>query len=209
MLLKQWAFGDRVVHAGRPEWGVGVVTSAHAERHEGRSCQKLVIRFDHGGLKTISTAHADLRPEGELPMLAAADHAKPEDDPFMAPSGPSSKEIMLRLPDAATDPFSTARARLLASLTLYRFGDQPGALLEWAVAQCGLKDPMTRFNRHELEELFRRWVQIRDEHFREMCFHLKRNDPALLAEGLKLAPPRAANMIRKVDGGPVAPLPRR
>ncbi|MBY0308614.1 MAG: DUF3553 domain-containing protein [Phycisphaerales bacterium] len=199
MLLKQWAFGDRVVHAGRPEWGVGIVAGVVAERHEGRACQKLTIRFDHAGIKTISTAHADLRPESELPMLGAVD-PNPENDPLKAPAGPSSKEIMLRLPEAATDPFSTARTRVLASVAMYRFGDHPGALLDWAVAQSGLKDPMTRFNRHELEEFFRRWVQVRDEHFREMCFHLKRTDPALLAEALKVAPPRAANMIRKIDG---------
>ncbi len=200
MLLKQWAFGDRVVHAGRPEWGVGVVTAAHAEQHEGRHCQKLVIRFDHAGIKTISTAHADLRPESELPMLGAADQ-NPERDPFKAPPGLSSKEIMLRLPEAATDPFSTAKARLAASVAMYRFGDHPSALLDWAVAQSGLKDPMTRFSRHELEEFFRRWVQVRDEHFREMIFQLKRSEPGLLAEAARTAPPRAANFIRKFDGG--------
>lgn len=198
MLLKNWAFGDRVVHAGRPEWGVGVVTSAVPEQHEGRSCQKLGIRFERAGLKTISTAHADLRPEGDMPMLTAKD-SNPENDPLKAPLGPSSKEIMLRIPDVATDPFTTPKARLDATINLYKFSDQGGSLLDWAAMQSGLKDPMTRFSRHELEDLFKRWMMLRDDHLKRLCLEIKRNDPGLIAEAARNAPRGVQQLLRRFD----------
>lgn len=199
MLVKQWSFGDRVVHAGRPEWGVGVIAGTQAEQHEGRSCQRLTIRFERAGMKTISTALADLRPESELPMLGMP--ATPRsDDPLLAPAGPTPKDVMLKLPDAATDPFKTSRARLEASLAMYRFSDQPSSLLDWAVAQSGLKDPMTRFSRHELEDMFKRWTQLRDEHLKELCFALKKTEPGLISEALRTAPRAALHMLKRFDG---------
>lgn len=198
MVLKTWTFGDRLVHAGRPEWGVGVVTSAAPEQHEGRTCQRLVIRFERAGLKTISTAHADLRPESDMPMLTAKDLAQ-HDDPLKAPLGPSSKEIMLKIPDAANDPFSTPRARLQATINLYRFSESGGSLLDWAAMQSGLKDPMSRFSRHELEDLFKRWTMLRDEHLKKLCLELKRNEPGLISEAARTAPRNVQQVLRRFD----------
>ncbi|MGQ0627349.1 MAG: DUF3553 domain-containing protein [Phycisphaerales bacterium] len=198
MLVRQWSFGDRLVHAGRPEWGSGVVTSVQKDSYEGRVCQKLVIRFDKVGIKTISTALADLRAESEMPL-----HTMPEaafsDDPLMKPLGPSPKELMLKIPENATDPFTTPKARIEAMCALYRFSDQGGSLLEWAIMQSGLRDPMTRFNRHELEELFKRWVMLRDEQFKKMIFEFKRNDPALLAQIGRNAPRGAQQLLKRLD----------
>jgi len=200
MLVKTWSFGDKVVHAGRPEWGVGVIASAVAEVQEGKPCQRLSIRFDRAGLKTISTAHADLRPASEMPLISA--EPPKSDDPFAASSsGPQAKELMLKLPDAACDPFSTPRARMVATLALYRYSAEGGPLLDWACAQSGLKDPMTRFTRPELEELFRRFAQIRDEHLRKLAFEFKKTEPGLLAEMLRTAPRGAQQVLRRLDLG--------
>lgn len=199
MLVKHWNFGDRVVHAGRPEWGVGVVTGAIGETVAGKACQKLTIRFERSGLKTISTAHADLRPESDLPMLAARDRHEPEHDPLKLGDGPSARDLMLKLPDQATDPFITPRQRLDNTLALYRFSDQGGSLLDWAAMQSGLKDPMSRFNRHELEELFRRWTQVRDEHLRRLVVELKKSDPGLLTQAARTAPKPALIVLRRLD----------
>lgn len=199
MLVKQWSFGDRVVHAGRPEWGVGVISSAVGEQHEGRACQRLVIRFERAGIKTISTAHADLRPPSEVPLLMAETEKK--EDPLAGFGGPSAKDLMLKLPDAATDPFSTPRARMQATLNLYRYNGEGGSLLDWASVQSGLKDPMTKFNRHELEELFRRFVMIRDEHLKKLAFEFKKNEPGVLAEAQRTAPRAAQQVLRRFDLG--------
>jgi hypothetical protein len=50
-----------VVHAGKPEWGVGVVSSAQNVTQDGKPSQRLTIRFERAGLKTVSTAVASIR----------------------------------------------------------------------------------------------------------------------------------------------------
>ena len=63
--------GDRVLHASKPEWGVGHIARASAETHEGRPVQRLTVRFERAGVKTLSTAHAVLRPApSESPSIA-------------------------------------------------------------------------------------------------------------------------------------------
>ncbi len=57
----KFQIGDRVLHPGKPEWGVGTVASAAGAVHEGTPCQRLAIRFDRAGLKTITTAFVNLR----------------------------------------------------------------------------------------------------------------------------------------------------
>ena len=160
---QQWAFGDKVVHPTKPEWGTGVVTAARRAVHEGRPCQSLTIRFDRAGVKTILTAIARLVAADSLPHLstrAVVEADAPTETNLL--DGDTSlvardpREVMNRLPDAATDPFSTPVARLKATLALYRFTPTGSSLLDWAAAQSGLSDPMSRFNRHELERFLNR-----------------------------------------------------
>lgn len=204
MLLKQWAFGDRVIHTDRPEWGVGVVNSAVNESYQGRPSQRLTIRFDRAGVKTLSSVLANLAPADE-----ALAHAARREEPAYAEHGadplssdaPSLKDALLRLPDACTDPFTTPRARLEATIRLFRFGEHGAALIDWASAQTGLKDPMTRLNRHELEELYRRFVVIRDEHLKKVMLEVKKSDPLLLREIIRTAPKPAQQVMRRLEQG--------
>ena len=69
---------------------------------------------------------------------------------------------MTALPDRATDPFLPVTRRLQNIYDLYRFNRNGGSLIELAIAQSGLDDPMSRFNRHELEQFFDRWSWERD-----------------------------------------------
>lgn len=197
MLLKQWSFGDKVVHLDRPEWGVGVVSGAQADRHEGKDCQRLTIRFDRAGIKTLSSALANLVPAADAPAIHA--EAPANEDPLLTGHQPSAKEVMLRLPEPATDPFSTPKARLAASAALYRYNEHGGSLLDWAATQSGLKDPMTRFSRHELEDLFKRWVMFRDEQLKKAYFDARKNDPACIAGVINAAPRAAQQVLRRLD----------
>lgn len=211
MLTKAWSFGDKVVHLERPEWGTGVVTSVAGDSLDGKPCQRLTIRFERGGIKQLLSAIAHLVPAADAPAIhpmasngmggvGTGDHEHHDDPLKAAVAGPSAKEVMLRLPTPATDPFGTPRARLQATVNLYRFSEHGGSLLDWATMQSGLKDPMTRFNRHELEDLFRRWAMVRDEHFKKTIWEFKKNDPSLLADVMKTAPRSAQNAWRRVDG---------
>ncbi len=56
----QFSKDDRVVHALRPEWGVGRVLRAEATQRDGTPCQRLTIRFERAGSKTESPSRETL-----------------------------------------------------------------------------------------------------------------------------------------------------
>lgn len=200
MLTKQFAFGDKVVHAGRPEWGTGIVSAAVPDTQEGKSCQRVTIRFERVGIKTLSTGVANLVPADDAPAMVAAE-ANPADPFAGGGSDKSARELMLKLPDGCTDPFQPPRVRLEATARLFRFNEHGGSLIDWAAAQSGLKDPMTRFNRHELEDLFKRWVMTRDEHLKKLIWEMKKQDPVGLSLAVKGATGKAQAMMRRFDTG--------
>lgn len=72
------------------------------------------------------------------------------------------------LPEAMTDPFAGLGRKLRVTLDSFRFGNDPRSLTDWAVAQTGLNDPLTKYNRHELEEAFKRFARERERHLVEL-----------------------------------------
>jgi len=211
MTIRPLKPGDRVRHAGRPEWGVGAVQSTEASAHEGKPCQRVTVRFEREGLKTLSTAFADLR---------SADQFATVKEPRPTPDGPvsaglsddvgsevmipesdavSPEQLLQSVPEPATDPFASPRRRLAATLDLYRFTGQGASLLDWAAMQTGMKDPMTRLNRHELEKLFERFRMNLDTHLRKLVKEIRRQDPAALAELSASAGPAAKHALRRAD----------
>lgn len=197
MQSKSWSYGDKVVHDKRPEWGVGTVTGAAAATHDGKPCQRLTIRFERAGVKTLSTAIADLRNADGGPVLSAESFSVRSDDPF-ARRGPDPAEAMVALPESATDPFSSAKSRLRATLSLYRFTDSGASLLDWAAAQSGLKDPLSHFNRHELERLFKRFALVRDEHLKKVVAEVRKEDPAYVGQAVVEAPVGAQQVLKRL-----------
>lgn len=200
-------FGDRVIHTLRPEWGTGVVTAAQAIVENGRNCQRLTLRFDRAGLKTISTAIAELRLAGageELGESPQAANGAPlnEDAGWLAKlEAGSPQEIMSRLPESTRDPFVSLAQRIRATLELYRFSDRGGTLLDWAAAQTGLKDPLARFNRHELEEFFKRYAFERDAHLGRLMQDARKHPSPELDRVMQQAPPAARDALRKGHHG--------
>lgn len=194
-----WSFGDKVVHTGKPEWGTGLVTGTAKTIHEGKPCQRLTIRFDRAGLKTISTAIAELREAGSAAVSAEAPGTPEEAAWANGVAGGTPTEILTRLPAATTDPFSSMADRLRATLDLYKFSDGGGSLLDWAAVQTGLMDPLSRFNRHELEEMFKRFSFARDEHLKKLLQEMRRREPAVLEQVIRQAAPRAQQVLRRID----------
>ncbi len=192
--VRAFALGDRVRHAARPEWGVGEVTAAESLVQDGKPTQRLVIRFERAGFKTLSSAFADLRPASELPPVPA----QRTDDPLAAPDE-SAEERLLAIPDTASDPFIPLKKRMIATLGLYRFTGHGGSLIDWACMQTGLKDPMVRFNRHELEELFKRFRFTLDQHLIRLAKDSKRQEPGLLDEIASAIGADARQVLRRAD----------
>jgi len=218
---KQWASGDKIVHCSKPEWGTGVITAAAGSQHEGKPCQSLTVRFDRAGIKVLSTAFAHLMDAELAPSLHRAPPLPTPQPSAPTPSiassraqGPASileideasplvardpREIMTRLPEIATDPFTTPAARLKATLAIYRFTPTGSSLLDWAAVQSGLADPMSRFNRHELERFFEAFAVVRDNHLKKLVIEIKRTDPSLLSQTASQAPPAAKLVLRRLD----------
>ncbi|MCR9216166.1 MAG: DUF3553 domain-containing protein [bacterium] len=199
-----FGFGDRVVHAGKPEWGIGVVSSAQNLSQDGKACQRLTIRFERAGLKTLSTAVADIRPADQADAPARQIRSESEGATTTESNGSwlqeleagDPAEVMARLPQSCTDPFQSIGNRIKATLGLFRFSDSGGSLLDWAAAQTGMKDPLSRFNRHELEQFFARFQTNRDAHLRRLAAEALKKDPGCLREAAKNAPPKGVDMLR-------------
>ena len=107
---------------------------------------------------------------------------------------------LAELPEAMTDPFSSPRRRLDATLESYRFTNAPRSLIDWAVAQTGLDDPLSRHTRHELEEAFERFQRLRDQHLKQLVQQLKqKGEQATLNDALQATRHRdARNALHKL-----------
>lgn len=181
--------GDRVQHPTKPEWGVGQVVSTQPATQDGRPCQRLQIRFDRAGLKTITTAFVELRP-------VAGDHASPNG---LVEDEPDHAERLTQLPEPATDPFGTPASRLRATLDLYRHTDDGPGLIGWATAITGLADPLARFSRHELEERFARWRVLRDQQLAKVSLEARSLDVPELQSIIAAAPSPARDALKRVN----------
>ena len=184
-----WKSGDRVVHTARPEWGLGRVLSATSIREDGKDAQRVTVRFDRAGTKTLSTAVARLAQADSVPVqvFAAEDQAP---DPFSQALDKAALAAQLHaLPEPATDPFLPLARRLEHTSALYRFESHGKSLLDWAAAQSGLTDPLSAFSRHDLEEAFRRFRQNLDAHLAKLVSQARREEPAALSGlGAKVTP---------------------
>jgi hypothetical protein len=204
----QFEFGDRVRHAMRPEWGIGSIVKAEREQKNGDAAQRLTIRFPGAGVKVISTSHARLeRVVGEdddnhqqrddhaveiKKVWERMDHA----EWLGAVNQRRVEEVMLSLPEESCDPFIGLEARLTHTAALYRFDSSGRGLIDWAVAQTGLDDPMTRFNRHELEQYYERWSREREAQLRKLLAEAGADD-AMIQRVRAKAPSEAAELMRR------------
>jgi hypothetical protein len=194
--------GDQVVHLRRPEWGSGVVRDARPVRHEGRDAQRLTIEFANHGRVVINTAIAPIALKGKREtMTRTTSTLTPRGgsqgtgwlDQLERASGGSKHELW-DLPGPLTDPFEPLHRRLQATLDTYKFSTEPRSLIEWAVVQTGLDDPLTKYTRSELEHAFPRFARDRDEHLRNLVRQIKRKgDQHVLSEALKRTRLPAAN----------------
>ncbi len=164
--------GDSVRHPERPEWGVGNVTRTEICTNSGTRDLRVWVRFPNVGEKVLLASVAKLEVMGEQTGMQAI-YSRPTitqvegagSDGWLAKIGErNATELMIGISPEATDPFANIKVRLERTLKLYRFDGRAASLNDWAVAQSGLSDPMTRFNRQELEQLHKRWLFNLDTH---------------------------------------------
>ncbi|MDP6987785.1 MAG: DUF3553 domain-containing protein [Phycisphaerales bacterium] len=199
-----WSFGDRVRVPSKPEWGVGTVTRAGRSQAKGASCWSLTVRFPNAGIKTLNTSVAVLERVEETTdegageaavIIAAADRAA--GDTMFGPMAKRRLEaVMAELPETCRDPFRSLAARVQLTLDLYRFTPSGRSLVDWAVAQTGLDDPLSRFNRQELETHFGRWAMERDRHLAKLV-HEARQKGTPVDKVMAKGPPEARTAAAK------------
>jgi hypothetical protein len=201
MSSERFACGDRVRHPARPEWGIGSVLKVEELPVNGAAAQSLSIRFASVGVKTINTAHAKLErvtPGGggdDVDRAVVWDELKED---WLGPLAQRKiEQAMTSLPEEARDPFNGLRRRLELVLGLYRFDRSGRGLIDWAVAQTGLDDPLSRFNRHELERFFDRWVTERDAQLFRLLQEAE-GERDLVNELISRAPAAGQRAARKV-----------
>lgn len=192
--------GMQVRHRQRPEWGVGEVTRIEALTRAGTRDQRLWIKFSNAGLKTLLASAADLEVAagtGAAEHTFAAREIASEGGWLGQITQRKPEQAMSELPPNATDPFILPERRLKNLLGLYRF-DPNTKLIDWAVAQSGLDDPLSRFTRIELEAFYKNWSIERDLALHRLVSDFrKRREPidAILAE----APRAALQVLQKFD----------
>ena len=190
--------GDEVVHPRRLEWGSGVVDQATKILHEGRSAQRLVVSFKHRGKVTMNTGVVPLAARDGQTVVnhveakdnhVEAKDATKTDQGWLASLDQAAQSHELRaLPESLTDPFASLQRRLTNTLDNYRYRNTPRLLLDWAIVQTGLDDPMTKYTRQELEQAFDCYSRDRDNHLIELVHLIKRqNEGAFLDETLATA----------------------
>ncbi len=202
-------FGEHVRHPRRPEWGVGSISRAESIVVDGTPAQRLSIRFPGAGIKTLVTAHVELervdrQPAGEVddvaPAHAVRDWAKMTDDEWLGSvASRKVQEAMIALPESVRDPFVGPQERLDRALRLYRFDQSGRGLVDWAIAQSGMDDPLSRFNRHELEQYFERWATERDN----WLVRILREDQDIrrhVRHVIGTAPPSAQRLMKRITG---------
>lgn len=215
MTVPTFAVGEKVRHRQRPEWGIGSVTKIEGVTIRGTRDQRLWIRFPNAGLKTMLASVADLeRTTGGAPLT------QPPPQPGAAAAleetlvgreasheggwlGEIAKrkpdDAMTSLPAAASDPFLSVERRIDFVLGLFRFEPTGGKLIDWAVAQSGLDDPLSRFNRQQLETFFERWTYERDLALSRLAQEAKRSADGLahLERRMATASPAVQKALRR------------
>ena len=201
-MLKQ---ADRVQHSERPEWGVGTIQKCETITREGQRDQRIWIKFPSVGVKTVLASAAKLQcvepsSQDDVDGDNFATLEVTHDTGWLGEiSKKRPEDAITSLPEPATDPFIPIQQRLEFSLKLYRFDPSGSSLIDWAVSQTGLEDPLSRFNRHELEEYFSRWSFELDKHLQKLIQE-SRKTPGDILKMVSKTPPRAVQAVKKING---------
>jgi len=191
--------GTRIRHRQRPEWGAGTITRIEPITRGTSRDQRLWIQFASAGSKMLLASAADLEvlEGGAAEHTFAAREVASERGWLGQIASKKPEQAMTELPPDATDPFLMPERRLRNLLTLYRF--DASRLIDWAVAQSGLDDPLSRFNRVELEAFFKEWSTARDVALARLVgdFRRRRVPHEALLAGAPARGPRGVAEVRQ------------
>ncbi|WP_432799255.1 DUF3553 domain-containing protein [Poriferisphaera sp. WC338] len=201
---EQYQRGDKLFHLKRPEWGQGVVAQATTITHEGNLAQRLSIDFPNKGRVVINTAVAPLATQGNFTDMNTTGLQEKKSGGWLGAlekaAGVSTAKELWDLPEKLSDPFLSNMERLVATLETFRFSTEPRSLIDWAIVQTSLNDPLSKYTRHELEQAFPRFERDRNLHLKTIVIQLKREGqlPAVKSLAAKIKHPAAKEAMEKV-----------
>lgn len=173
--------GEVVRNASRPEWGDGRILRVQEVRQAGTVTHRVSVQFAIAGHKTLLVPPAQLvRPTAERERTAGwLDQL----------GGRTPDDALCKLPEQATDVLGTLRDRLAAVLPLYAHSGTGAELVTWARRQTGVADPLSHWNRDELETAFVAFGNERDAHLRGLAAQLRMKEgPEAIREFLNAVP---------------------
>ncbi len=88
--------------------------------------------------------------------------------------------------------------RMRRTLDLYKYDLTGKGLMEWAMAQTGMDDPLTRFNRTELEVYFKQYSFLLKQHLSKLLSEMY-EDKTSLNRLLAEAPEGARRAVAKMS----------
>jgi hypothetical protein len=201
------AFGDRVTHPKFPEWGSGAVIKVENTVQQGQPTTRITVRFSSAGLKSfvgnqlplevLENGHS-MPGDGNRNRPAIAEVEDLERSGLTEAVEQKLLEIMHAIPMACRDPFNTAEHRLRRTLELYKYDMSGRGLMEWAMAQTGMDDPLTRFNRTELEVFFKHYSQDLDQHLSKLLSEM-RDETTTVQRLVAEASQRAKRAVEKMS----------
>jgi len=182
--------GKTVRNAARPDWGDGQVLQVHATQTAGQAGHRVQVHFARTGTRWLLVPPARLVEPGDEPTRAAG---------WIEQLGKSSLDDKLRrLSDESVNVIGSLRERVAAVVALYAIGDEPRALLRWAIDQTGVTDPLSHWSRDELGSAFRDFCVERDSHLRNLLAQLKMKEgPDAVRELLDELPAPLAAAVRE------------
>lgn len=157
---------------------------------------RLRIRFERAGLKTLAAPPASIRAADDAPTPGSPTPA----DRFAGLTEADADALMASIPSAATDRFTRLEDRLTLTLGLYRFTGDGAQLIDWAASQSGLADPLSRYTRHDLEALYQRFAANRDAHLKALAAEARSTPPREMARILDAAPKAGREMWSRLIG---------
>jgi len=186
--------GRTVTNVARPEWGPGQVLRVQLVSHAGQPTHRVSVQFAVGH-RTLLVPPARLAAPTPEPQRTAG---------WLDTLGRRTSDDTLRaLPPAAVDVLGSPRTRLAAALKLYEYEDTAAGRVHWARRQTGVADPLSHWNRDELEAAFAVFARERDAHCRMLAALVRQSEgpralPAILA-ALAAAPrARVLEALRRV-----------
>lgn len=180
--------GQKVVHAAKPDWGVGTILRIEPTQPNGSGPRRVTVQFAVGS-RVVQVPPARLVPPGPA--------VQRESGWLDKLAGRTLDDALRALPEEVQMHLGAPAQRLALIGRLYEHDEDGPSLLTWARRQTGIADPLEHWTRDELLSAFADYRRARDAVLCETAARLSRAEgPAAVEAMLAEFSARVAERIR-------------